>query len=441
MRVSQSMMKNMLINDVDNILKRLANLHHQAATGKKFEFPSQDPSGAFLASTYDSSLRQLDAYKNSLEQVEGNLKGYDSMLSQITSSIQRVHALVVQASNDTNTPADRKAIADEIKRIREFIVEVGNTKVGDSYLYSGSKASVPIVASGSGTNETYYYVSNSVTSNANYLKVGTSIVRTNLTLPDLFHYNGSVSNSLLSYTTAGGTTLSTFNVTTNSAITLNGAMKIDLSSGGKIHESGGTINLVVGNASGASVTVSYSGATSVVINGKVITSGSGSKTLSAGASLTIVGGSVDLSGESGENEAVITSSNVTLNQASGSSVTTLSKNAKSAQIREGLLDKIIKDLDDNNVEEVRGEDLKDLESYENSLEKVTADIGSREQIISQLINENANFNSYITQLLSKTQDADMVKVISDLSMQENVYKAALESSAKALLPTLADFLR
>ncbi|WP_051962780.1 flagellar hook-associated protein FlgL [Mesoaciditoga lauensis] len=439
MRISQSMMKNTLINDVDNVLRRLAKLHHQATTGKKFDLPSEDPNGAFLASSYDSSLRQLDAYKSSLEQVNGTLKGYDSMLSQLTSSIQRVHSLVVQASNDTNTPGDRKAIADEIKRIREFIVQLGNTKVGDAYLYSGSKASVPINVSGSGSNTTYFYVSNSTTSNANYLRVGTSVVQTNITLSDIFHYNGDVSDSLLSYGTAGGTTLNTVMVTTNGSETLNGALKIDLTAGGKIQESNGIINDTVSGTT----TLTYSGATSVVIKDSLgnvtITSGSGAQTLSPGATLTIVGGTVELSGE---NEASVISSDVTLTNASGSSVTSLSENqTTNMPLKVGLLDKIINDLDSNNIDEVRGSDLGDLEKYEKSLERVTADIGSREQKVTQLINENSNFNSYITQLLSKAQDADMVKVISDISMQENVYKAALESSAKALLPTLADFLR
>ncbi len=433
-RISQTMMKATLINDVDNVLRRLAKLHHEASTGKKFDFPSQNPEGAFLASNYDSRLRQLDAYKSSLQQVDGTLKGYDSMLTQLTSAVQRVHSLIVQASNDTNTAADRKAIADEIKRIREFVVQIANTKVGDSYLYGGAKATVPVTVSGSGANATYYYVSNSVTANVSYLKVGTSTIQTNLTLPDVFSYtSGTVSNSLLSYTTAGGTTLGTFEVSTNSAQTYTGAVKVDLKSG-SLFESFGTLNATISGTA----TLSFSGTSSVIVNGKTVTSSSPLQ-LSPGASLTVIGGSVELSGE-GE-IGVLSSNDVTVKNASGSSVTTLSSGKSTVRIKAGLLDKIIEDLDNNNISEVRNADLHDLEKYESSLEKVTSDVGSREQITQNLIQENTNFNAYVTQLLSDTQDADMVKVISDIAMQENVYKAALESSARALLPTLADFLR
>lgn len=46
-----------------------------------------------------------------------------------------------------------------------------------------------------------------------------------------------------------------------------------------------------------------------------------------------------------------------------------------------------------------------------------------------------------TELLSKTQDADMAEVIMDLKMQENVYRASLAAGARIILPTLVDFLR
>lgn len=436
MRISQSMMKTTLINDVDAILRRLANLHHQASTGKKFEFPSENPAGAFLVSSYDSTMRQLSSYKSSLDQVNGNFKGYGSMLSQLTSSIQRVHALVVQASNDTNTSADRKAIADEVKRIREFIVQLGNTKIGSSYLFSGSKSQIPITVSGSGENATYFYVSNSATSSSNMLRVGTSVIKTNLTLPEVFNYTGGdTSNSLLSYKSYGGTTTTNL-ILTGGAETLEGSVKIDLDTGSLSINNGiinGTLN--------RDASVSLDGTTQVIVNGQV----SGSvTTISSGSTFTIIGGTVtlNLTGSGSTSELNLASSDIKIFNASGSSATVVSNDRNTdSNVKIGLLDKIIDDLSNNNINEIRGADLGDIEKYESALERVTSNIGSREQISKDLINSNENFNSYITQLLSKTQDADMVKVISDISMQQNVYQAALESSAKALLPTLADFLR
>ncbi len=46
-----------------------------------------------------------------------------------------------------------------------------------------------------------------------------------------------------------------------------------------------------------------------------------------------------------------------------------------------------------------------------------------------------------TKMLSDVEDADLTKLVSDLSMQENSYRAALIASSKILQPTLLDFLR
>ena len=442
MRITQNMMKFMLVNDVDNVLKRLATLHQQASTGKKFEFPSQNPSGAFLASNYDSTLRQINSYQSSLAQIQGRLKGYDSIISQLTSAVQRIQSLVVQASNGTNTPADRKAIGDEVKTIRDLIVQLGNTKVGDSYIFSGPKNTTPILSNTLSGSAPYFYVSNSSTSIQNTLKVGTFNITTNFTLPDIFGYSGTVANSLIAYKSYGGTT----NVTetlTGGARSFNGAIKLDLKSGDVTLNSG-----VLNETVGTSTTVKINGATSVVVTtpgGTIVTSGSATYDLRAGDSISVTDGTVNLSASAStgaSNSLNITSGNVEISNASGSTISFVTTNKSSdSSVNLGLLDKIINDLNTNNVQALRTDDLGDLEKYENSLQRVTAYVGSREQMVQSLNESTRNFGTYITELLSKTQDADMVKVISDISMQQTVFQAALESSAKALLPTLADFLR
>lgn len=70
-----------------------------------------------------------------------------------------------------------------------------------------------------------------------------------------------------------------------------------------------------------------------------------------------------------------------------------------------------------------------------------ADVGARinrlELAQSRLEDSNINFQT----LLTKTEDIDAAEVITNLQMQENVYKAALSAGARIIQPTLVDFLR
>jgi flagellar hook-associated protein 3 FlgL len=47
----------------------------------------------------------------------------------------------------------------------------------------------------------------------------------------------------------------------------------------------------------------------------------------------------------------------------------------------------------------------------------------------------------LTSLLSETRDLDMAEAITAFSVQENVYKASLAAAAKAMQPSLLDYLR
>lgn len=314
MRITQSMMKDQITNNIDSILERISTLQNQSSSGNKFTLPYQDPTDAVLTVNYQSSLNQITTNTSALQQVQGTLKGYDNMIGQITSSVQQINALVVQAANGTNTPADRQAIADQVEQLRNSIAQDGNTNVSGTYVFAGATNSQPVSPLTSGSATTYFYTSTSATGANLTLNLGNAEIDTNVTLKQLFGYKGQLSNSLISYSTGG------------------------------------------------------------------------------------------------------------------------------SMLNEGLLDKIIQDLQNNDVSNLSGPDLQDLQSYENSLAVVTTQVGSQEQAVQNLITSNQNLNTYVTQLMSTAQGTDMVKVLSDLSLQETVYQAALQTSASSLLPTLANFL-
>jgi len=60
-----------------------------------------------------------------------------------------------------------------------------------------------------------------------------------------------------------------------------------------------------------------------------------------------------------------------------------------------------------------------------------------ELVRSRLLDSNVNF----TDLLSRTQDADIAEVMMNLKEAEMVYNASLATGARVIMPTLVDFLR
>lgn len=70
-----------------------------------------------------------------------------------------------------------------------------------------------------------------------------------------------------------------------------------------------------------------------------------------------------------------------------------------------------------------------------------ADIGAKTNRIELAEDRLKDIDVNLQTLKSKTEDADMTQVITNLKMDENVYQASLSAGAKLIRPSLLDFLR
>jgi flagellar hook-associated protein 3 FlgL len=66
--------------------------------------------------------------------------------------MQRVQELTTQASNGTLTDSDRQSIQDEVKQLRDHLVDVANTKVGNKYIFNGTNTLTKPVTTGTDNN-------------------------------------------------------------------------------------------------------------------------------------------------------------------------------------------------------------------------------------------------------------------------------------------------
>lgn len=105
-----------------------------------------------------------------------------------------------------------------------------------------------------------------------------------------------------------------------------------------------------------------------------------------------------------------------------------------------MIDRITAALDAGDHSAVNDE----LQHIETRMEKVLsarADIGAKTNRVELMENRLAELNLNLTELKSKTEDADFEKLIIDSKIAENIYQASLSVGAKIILPSLVDFLR
>lgn len=85
--------------------------------------------------------------------------------------------------------------------------------------------------------------------------------------------------------------------------------------------------------------------------------------------------------------------------------------------------------------------LGDIDSRYDKFLEVRSDVGARSNRLEMAGNRLKDISINLQSLQSKTEDADMAEVITNLKMSENVYQASLSAGAQLIRPSLVDFIR
>lgn len=111
----------------------------QLATGQRIQKPSEDPGAFAAASRIRVSLAELDADGAKLENGETMLRHSDETLAEITTTARQMKNLVLRAANAATNDQVYESIANEVDALLENGLSLANTRVGKSYLFSGSQ--------------------------------------------------------------------------------------------------------------------------------------------------------------------------------------------------------------------------------------------------------------------------------------------------------------
>ncbi|SFL89066.1 flagellar hook-associated protein 3 FlgL [Paenibacillus sp. 1_12] len=88
-----------------------------------------------------------------------------------------------------------------------------------------------------------------------------------------------------------------------------------------------------------------------------------------------------------------------------------------------------------------GKAIEHMDTRMNKLLAARSDVGAKTNRIQLAEDRLKDIDTNLQSLQSKTEDADMSQVITNLKMDENVYQASLSAGSQLIRPSLADFLR
>ncbi|ADO58851.1 flagellar hook-associated protein FlgL [Paenibacillus polymyxa] len=88
-----------------------------------------------------------------------------------------------------------------------------------------------------------------------------------------------------------------------------------------------------------------------------------------------------------------------------------------------------------------GDQLANIDSRMDKMLKVQSEMGAKSNRVELMQNRLSDLEVNLTDLQSKTEDADYAELLMNSKIQENIYNASLSAGAKIISASLVDFLR
>ncbi|GHU94113.1 flagellar hook-associated protein FlgL [Clostridia bacterium] len=140
-RITNGMMVNTFNRNLMNNSVRMDKIQSQLATNRKIVRLSDDPVGVIKSINARSKLNDIGQFGKNVQDASAWMTSTETAVTEVNTVLKRAYELMVQAANDPNGLEDLKAIGDEIIQLRDHIVQIGNTTLGDKYIFGGFNVS------------------------------------------------------------------------------------------------------------------------------------------------------------------------------------------------------------------------------------------------------------------------------------------------------------
>ena len=161
MRVTNTMMRN---NSMLNMQKNKVAYNkylNQYNTQKKIQRPSDDPTIAVRALKYRTTLVEIDQYLTNIKDATSWMDATETCLKDVNGRLEDMSEYFTQAATGTYDEKDRKDIVAQLKQFSEYIYEQNaNADYAGRYLFTGFRTDEPMLFEDAQTDTTYTITEN-----------------------------------------------------------------------------------------------------------------------------------------------------------------------------------------------------------------------------------------------------------------------------------------
>ncbi len=161
MRITNKMMTNNMMSNINKNKLNMTTLEQQYSTGKKIQKPSDDPIVTVRALKLRTNLTELEQYyEKNIPDAKSWLDVTESALTTVNDVLKQINTYCVQGSTDTLTATDRSSIVENLEQMKQQIYQEGNTNYAGRYVFTGYKTDSSLIFTEDTDNLTYSITEN-----------------------------------------------------------------------------------------------------------------------------------------------------------------------------------------------------------------------------------------------------------------------------------------
>lgn len=396
-RVTNSMMKNTLLSNLNLNLQSVERYQNQLSTGRKYGHISEDPAALIYGQAARNKLARLSHFAETVGTARNWLTQAESGIMELQGTMQSVYEELVNAGGP-KTISDREIIGKNLDQLRKHYIDTLNSSYGDRFVFSGYNTPGDYVQ-----NKPVEIKPFTFDTNGNLLFNGFNVSQFDGIPAAFLHTTNEAEweNFVLGMTDSDGVQLYPGGI--DDFVAEHGGWADADEFKAEVHKMHRLMNDVISFDVGPGISMP------VTINGLDI---------------------LFFTTQDGDGNAIMRNMYELLNEVHDSVVgTRLNADGLPITVSDG--------------DEITGLTnlIKLVQDGQESLLVKTADIGGRDRRLDLLEARYESDDINYETMRSNAEDADIAEVIMYLRMAETVYQAALSAGARVIQPTLMDFLR
>lgn len=138
MRISSVTMFEQSVSSMNRQQSDFLKVSQQIASGRRVLNPSDDPQAASRAVGVDQAWAVTQQFADARVSARNALSQTESVLNSVSDAVTSAKALLVQASSDTLSDADRQSVASDLRGVYETLIGQANATDGNGrHLFGG----------------------------------------------------------------------------------------------------------------------------------------------------------------------------------------------------------------------------------------------------------------------------------------------------------------